>query len=1068
MKDMLKKYLSGMLAISMGMTMIPHNSLAAEILNMESFNATKSAVILNFSSLEDKSDINIPTDKAKDFIVLEKHTSDGKITRISDYDIKIQDKQWSNVENANSSVVIKPKDGLSEDALYRVTVNAEVKNFEVKANTGWFGIDVIFSDDFNAEGKYVKGGDTTYPYYWDSTGTYLLSKYWKGSNDTRVQIGNTTQKHNYTDYNVMRFLEDSSVYISDEAISADKTTSDYTVEYQYQYPGYANGGSHWFSMRGSRDDLFYNRRKGYYVQLRNDTAMMGKLSAPIKLYAAGTNIATSEEYVPDDSGLVNIRMSTIDDNIQYYIDENKIFDVKNKSFTSSGDTVFFDKNSTQWWEPSYIDNVYVTQLVKYGDDLPEIKVTNSSISGSTAIIELSQEIKCENIESFIELKNDEGATYQVDVEQIGTFLGITPKAALADGKYILTLKEGIYAANSAVLQDPYQMYFEVSDGNMQMIQITKPEISNINAEVLNCKFKMTYDYTGENANNSKYIIYSSKTVNGDFEEIKNGRLTGEELEFDTDESYVDCYLKIKISPEDSKGYLNDSFYTDVFKGMFTPVIKDVVIEDNFEGGNVKISDYVFYDENGDADLTQIQWYASDEADGEYIPIENATQRELIIDDSLRDKFIKVYITPKTDVYPQKGETYISNYFCRIYEPEARNVKIIGEAAIGAILTGEYTYYDKNHSEENGTTYRWLVSDSKDGEYAEIEGFEGREFTITEEYNEKFVKFEVTPKKEGVAGAAVLSEAFALPAKPVAKNVEIRGTVKPGYTVTGVYEFYQVNNVSEGDSEFTWYVDSKAVSHEKMYTILRSDAGKELCFEVKPIAKREPSEGEPSKSKTVKIGTVSSSGGSSGGGSKPSGGSGIIIGQVKNDTENASKNNNEIITKFTDISESPYKKEIAILTDKKIINGVSETEFRPNRNITRAEFTALMMRQLGMGEGKYSGAFDDVASDMWFAGYVQTAYESGIVEGYAGLFRPQDDISIEEILKVLIESYEKKTAIEQYSENKVHDVSDWAKEYAQKSAEIGLITDKEFDLREKSSREIAAALIYRYIEKAGEK
>ena len=148
--------------------------------------------------------------------------------------------------------------------------------------------------------------------------------------------------------------------------------------------------------------------------------------------------------------------------------------------------------------------------------------------------------------------------------------------------------------------------------------------------------------------------------------------------------------------------------------------------------------------------------------------------------------------------------------------------------------------------------------------------------------------------------------------------------------------------------------------------------------------------------------------------------------------------------------------------------MSETEFKPNRNITRAEFTALMMRQLGMGEGKYSGAFDDVASDMWFAGYVQTAYENGIVEGYAGLFRPQDDISIEEILKVLIESYEKKTAIEQYSENKVHDVSDWAKEYAQKSAEIGLITDKEFDLREKSSREIAAALIYRYIEKAGDK
>ena len=681
---------------------------------------------------------------------------------------------------------------------------------------------------------------------------------------------------------------------------------------------------------------------------------------------------------------------------------------------------------------------------------------------------MSDTPKSDGLMEFIELSGENG-NVDIDVTLEGKVISVTPEG-LEDGSYVLTVKAGLSTENSAVLRDSYQIAFDVTDGGFTKKDFKKPEIDDVEISIQDNVFNMTYSYSGEGENASKYVFYSSDAIDGAYEEIKSGKLSGEELVFEADDNYKDRYIKAKIMPEDSFGYLNSAFEIDAVKGMFTPVIDNVKIEDKFEEGSVKILDYDFNDENGDEDLSEIQWYAADSYNGEYKPIKDATDAELIIDDILMYKFVKAYITPKTDTYPYEGEVYISDYFCKTYEPEAENVRISGDSLIGGTIQGSYEYFDKNATEETGSTAKWLISDSIDGEYKmlgeEMEAFAGYaiDFTITEEHIGKYLKFEVTPRKDGVEGKPVTSEAFVMPKKPEAKNVEVSGTVNVGYTVSGTYEYYSESGAEQGDCLYKWYVGDNVVSEDINYTIKSQDAGKKIYFEVTPVSKIEPKEGVTVKSEGITIAKAKKT--SSGGGGSYSGGigTGSIVSNIQQNINKIEEKPTTLITNFTDIEESEYKKEIIELYDKGFIKGVSEKEFAPARDITRAEFVTLMVRILNLNIAEYENVFADVSDDEWYAENVLTAYKSGLIEGYAGKFRPNDGIKAEEILKILVESYEKKMGEIIFEEESFKNTSDWAIIYAQKAMKIGLINDdKEFILNEKALREDAAALIYRLLE-----
>ena len=79
--------------------------------------------------------------------------------------------------------------------------------------------------------------------------------------------------------------------------------------------------------------------------------------------------------------------------------------------------------------------------------------------------------------------------------------------------------------------------------------------------------------------------------------------------------------------------------------------------------------------------------------------------------------------------------------------------ITGMETVGTELKGMYTYYDVNGRPEAGSSFRWLRSDTKLGEYTEIPGATGSSYTLTQQDAGKYIRFEVTPRTSNEAGSA---------------------------------------------------------------------------------------------------------------------------------------------------------------------------------------------------------------------------------------------------------------------------------------------------------------------------
>ena len=93
-------------------------------------------------------------------------------------------------------------------------------------------------------------------------------------------------------------------------------------------------------------------------------------------------------------------------------------------------------------------------------------------------------------------------------------------------------------------------------------------------------------------------------------------------------------------------------------------------------------------------------------------------------------------------------------------PSATEVKATGTAHSGLSLTGTYAFNDPDEGQTEGnSSYRWLMSDTQDGEYTAIENETSTLLTLTDALEGKYIKFEVTPVDNyGLAGEAVLSDA----------------------------------------------------------------------------------------------------------------------------------------------------------------------------------------------------------------------------------------------------------------------------------------------------------------------
>ncbi|OMD60294.1 S-layer homology domain-containing protein [Paenibacillus odorifer] len=93
-----------------------------------------------------------------------------------------------------------------------------------------------------------------------------------------------------------------------------------------------------------------------------------------------------------------------------------------------------------------------------------------------------------------------------------------------------------------------------------------------------------------------------------------------------------------------------------------------------------------------------------------------------------------------------------------------------------------------------------------------------------------------------------------------------------------------------------------------------------------------------------------------------------------------------------------------LAVKQLVQGVAADRFDPNRAVTRAEFTAMLVRALGL-KGQAEPGFADVTADKWYAEAVGLAKQAGVINGQtASQFEPEAKISRQEMAAMLARAY----------------------------------------------------------------
>lgn len=111
--------------------------------------------------------------------------------------------------------------------------------------------------------------------------------------------------------------------------------------------------------------------------------------------------------------------------------------------------------------------------------------------------------------------------------------------------------------------------------------------------------------------------------------------------------------------------------------------------------------------------------------------------------------------------------------------------------------------------------------------------------------------------------------------------------------------------------------------------------------------------------------------------------------------------------FKDVSSvDPGAKAIEALMNAGIINGYSDGTFGPEKLISRAEVTSLLVnaRDADIAGRDFSSCFKDVNKE-WFASYICYCKDAAWVSGYEdGNFRPHANVTRSEILKMVLEVF----------------------------------------------------------------
>ena len=180
--------------------------------------------------------------------------------------------------------------------------------------------------------------------------------------------------------------------------------------------------------------------------------------------------------------------------------------------------------------------------------------------------------------------------------------------------------------------------------------------------------------------------------------------------------------------------------------------------------------------------------------------------------------------------------------------------------------------------------------------------------------------------------------------------------------------------------------------------------------------------------------------------------------------------------FTDINNTFAKPYIEALAAKQIVKGKTAETFAPNDNMTRAEFALIISRALNLEKKEFEGTFSDLTKDMKVFVYeVEAANRAGIILGDAGKFKPNAQITRQEMVTMIIRAIEYKNAalLKNVDTTVVFadagHVSNYAKDAVQLAAGLGIVDgnvvkgEKVFEPKATATRAHAVKMVYNMIE-----
>lgn len=95
------------------------------------------------------------------------------------------------------------------------------------------------------------------------------------------------------------------------------------------------------------------------------------------------------------------------------------------------------------------------------------------------------------------------------------------------------------------------------------------------------------------------------------------------------------------------------------------------------------------------------------------------------------------------------------------------------------------------------------------------------------------------------------------------------------------------------------------------------------------------------------------------------------------------------------------KEIEYMTADSVITGYPDGEFKPERNLSRAEFAALVCRFAKLENNSYQNPFSDLSATHWAYKEILALCSAGLINGYEdGTYRPENEITRAEVMTVI--------------------------------------------------------------------